>query len=185
VNDNAKGADSVHIVLDAKGDFALWFGEAKFYNNIEDARLPAVVKSVGESLRTDKLRKENSIITNLSELDDLVLDPTLRVKIRSALSPTNSIDSLKSRIHVAILLLHECAITKAHKAASEAYKKELQTYHIDRANAYFKRQIDSLKTSIKYEDLHFHLIVFPVPEKKGIVEQFLEDVKHFKGKKHA
>lgn len=32
-NDNAKGADSVHIVLDDKGDFTLWLGEAKFYSN--------------------------------------------------------------------------------------------------------------------------------------------------------
>lgn len=32
-NDNAKGADSVHIVLDDRGDFTLWLGEAKFYCN--------------------------------------------------------------------------------------------------------------------------------------------------------
>src|SRR5690606_24289083 len=36
--DNAKGADSVHIVLEEDNDFSLWFGEAKFYTSIEDAR---------------------------------------------------------------------------------------------------------------------------------------------------
>ncbi len=32
--DNAKGADSVHIVLSDNGLFTLWFGEAKFYSSI-------------------------------------------------------------------------------------------------------------------------------------------------------
>ncbi|MGY8685369.1 Hachiman antiphage defense system protein HamA [Bradyrhizobium sp. UFLA05-153] len=55
--DNAKGADSVHIVVNGD-DFTLWFGEAKFYNSIADARLDAVVTSVLNSLSTDKLKKE-------------------------------------------------------------------------------------------------------------------------------
>ena len=72
--DNAKGADSVHIVINENGDdFTLWFGEAKFYNSIADARLDAVVSSVYASLDSGKLKKENSIITNVSDLDHLVL----------------------------------------------------------------------------------------------------------------
>lgn len=59
--DNAKGSDSVHIVL-KDGDFSIWFGEAKFYNSIEDARLPSIVTSVKNSLDTKKLKKENSIV---------------------------------------------------------------------------------------------------------------------------
>ncbi|MCZ5660454.1 SAVED domain-containing protein [Escherichia coli] len=66
--DNAKGADSVHLVLYGDDDFTLWFGEAKFYNSIEDARLSSIINSVGDALRTDKLRKENSIITNTTTL---------------------------------------------------------------------------------------------------------------------
>ena len=31
-NDFAKGADSVHVVVEKDGDFSLWLGEAKFYN---------------------------------------------------------------------------------------------------------------------------------------------------------
>ena len=33
--DNAKGADSVHIVIENENNFSLWLGEAKFYTNIE------------------------------------------------------------------------------------------------------------------------------------------------------
>ena len=32
--DNAKGADSVHIVLDENNQFSLWYGESKFYINL-------------------------------------------------------------------------------------------------------------------------------------------------------
>lgn len=57
VQDNAKGADSVHIVVNGD-DFTLWFGEAKFYNSIDDGRLDSVVASVVASLQTNKLKKK-------------------------------------------------------------------------------------------------------------------------------
>ena len=41
--DNAKGADSVHIVQEGEDAFSLWFGEAKFYSSIENARLASLV----------------------------------------------------------------------------------------------------------------------------------------------
>lgn len=57
--DNAKGADSVHIVINSRNDdFTLWFGEAKFYNSISDTRLDSIVKSVYNSLNTAKLKKK-------------------------------------------------------------------------------------------------------------------------------
>ncbi|WP_314963750.1 DUF1837 domain-containing protein [Bradyrhizobium cosmicum] len=103
VQDNAKGADSVHIVV--KGDdFTLWFGEAKFYNSIADARLDAVVTSVLNSLSTDKLKKENAIITSVSDLDGLPIPARLREKIKAALSNRESIDKLKAKIHIPILI---------------------------------------------------------------------------------
>lgn len=55
--DNAKGADSVHIVLDDKGDFSLWLGEAKFYNDIADDRMYEPIKSVFDTISTDKIKK--------------------------------------------------------------------------------------------------------------------------------
>lgn len=55
VNDNAKGADSVHITIDADGGYSLWFGEAKFYKSIESATLAKLVKSVKASVEVQKL----------------------------------------------------------------------------------------------------------------------------------
>ncbi len=177
VQDNAKGADSVHIVLEGDDDFSLWFGEAKFFNSIEDARLPAVVKSVGNSLDTAKLKKENSIITNASDIDRLVLNPELAAKIKDALAATNSIDPIKPKIHVPILLLHECSITASTKEMNDAYRESVRKYHLERASSYFEKQIASLSGTVaKYAEVKFHIILFPIPDREKLIEQFSKEV---------
>jgi len=182
VQDNAKGADSVHIVVNDNGDdFTLWFGEAKFYNSIVDARLDSVVTSVMNSLSTDKLKKENSIITNVSDLDNLSINEDLRKRIKLALSNKESIDKLKPKIHIPILLLHECNVTAGTKDLSEAYKEEISALHKSRADAYFLKQLSKSDSIHKYDDLHFHIILFPVPDKKKIVDSFVKSVAFYKG----
>ncbi|GAA5483332.1 HamA C-terminal domain-containing protein [Haloferula sargassicola] len=179
--DNAKGADSVHIVVSG-GDFSLWLGEAKFYNDIEDARLGEIVKSVGNALKTDKLKKENSIITNIRDLDALIGDSTMRARIKAALGQKNSIDSLKPHLHIPILMLHECKITKVCTSLTDSYKDSIIDYHKKRAKAYFKKQANSLGSSVvQYSDINFHVILFPVPNKEEIVKKFLANVAHYKG----
>jgi hypothetical protein len=177
--DNAKGADSVHIVV-SDGDFTLWFGEAKFYNSIADARLDSIVSSVIAGLATHKLRKENSIITNVSDLDEIEMDPALRTKIKSALSPQESIDGLKSKIHVPILVLHECNLTAAASELSQSYKDALRETYLERADAYFEKQYARSQEVFKYNDVTFHLILFPVPKKKDVVDAFVGAVEFYK-----
>lgn len=178
--DNAKGADSVHIVLEEDSDFTIWFGEAKFYNSIADARLAEIVKSVGNLLETEKLKKENSIITNVSDLEQLVQNETTRSRIHDLLNTRTSIDELKVRLNVPILLLHECEQTKAATMISEQYRKALIETHSQRANAYFKKQIETLAGVHLYSEIKFHLILFPVPEKTSIVNRFLKNADHYK-----
>lgn len=180
--DNAKGADSVHIVVTQdQQDFTLWFGEAKFYNSIADARLDAVVDSIFASLDTGKLKKENAIITNVSDLDHLPLNEALRTKIKAALSNNVSIDHLKPRIHVPILILHQCPQTAKSTDLSDAYRTAISAHHKERAEAYFSKQLLKASNVYKYEDIKFHLILFPVPNKKDLVDTFLGSVSHFKG----
>lgn len=179
--DNAKGADSVHITL-KDGDFQIWFGESKFYSSIEDARLAAVVKSVAESLRTDKLRKENAIICSVNDLSICISDSTLLQKVKAALSENVSIDHLKPRLCVPILLLHECDVTKAAKTWSPEYEKKLVTEHRERALAYFKKQLSSLSTTVSlYQEITFHVILIPVPCKETTVAKFLAAAKFHRG----
>ncbi|AZR41999.1 HamA C-terminal domain-containing protein [Marinobacter salarius] len=177
--DNAKGADGVHIVVEG-GDFSLWFGEAKFYTSIEDARLSSIIESVGNSLKTDKMKKENSIITNVSDIDGLIEDVVLKEKIRSALSNKKSIDDLKRRIHVPIFILHECELTAQCEKMSDDYRKSVIDYHKDRANSYFKKQIANIGDVFGYEEITFHIILFPVPSKDEIVSKFVKNVEHYK-----
>jgi len=178
--DNAKGADSVHIVIEPAGDFSLWFGEAKFYNSIEDARLNEIIDSVGNSLDTNKLRKENSIIVNTRDLDDLIKDPVLLSSIKEALSNKISIDCLKPKINVPILLLHECKVTSKSNKMTDAYREKIKQFHKDRATSFFKKQLERIGGLNDYAKISFHLILFPVPEKKAIIETFIKKVKQFK-----
>lgn len=177
--DNAKGSDSVHIVL-KDGDFSIWFGEAKFYNSIEDARLPSIVTSVKNSLDTKKLKKENSIIVGLSDLDELITDATVNKNIKSLLSQDASIDNLKPKLNIPILILHECEKTKAQSSLTEEYKKEIKAHHAERSIKYFTKQIAGCKEIHDYSSIKFHIILFPVPSKDEIVKQFLKNVAHYK-----
>lgn len=175
--DNAKGADSVHIVLEGDDDFSLWFGEAKFYNSIENARLSSVVKSVENSLKTEKLKKENSIITNMTDIDLLVKNRDLATKIKLALSPDNSMDNIKPMLHIPILLLHECSLTAGAKEMDDSYRQKLRDQHLDRATAYFKKQIEALSDQVaKYSSIKFHIILFPVPDRGDLIKRFTDMV---------
>lgn len=173
--DFAKGADSVHIVIEDKTTFSLWLGESKFYNSIENSRFDKVVESVNNSLGKDKLKKENSIITNVSDLNDLPdVSDLLREDIKAALNRNVSIDKIRTILNIPILLLHECDITKAATHLTDEYIENIKGYHKDRATQYFKKQIAKCSGVDKYSEIKFHIILFPVPEKKKIVDKFTQ-----------
>ena len=173
--DFAKGADSVHIVVEDETTFSLWLGESKFYNSIENARFDKIVDSVNNSISKGKLKKENSIITNVSDLNDLPeISDSLRKDIKSALDRNVSIDEIKPILNIPILLLHECGITKAATHLTNEYIEEIKNYHKDRATQYFKKQLAKCSGVDKYSEIKFHIILFPVPEKKKIVDKFTQ-----------
>lgn len=181
VNDFAKGADSVHIVIEDNGKFSLWLGEAKFYNDISNARLDTVVNSVYETLSSDKIRKENSIIVGLKDINNLGIPDEILDKIKELLSGDTSIDRLKPHLHVPILLLHECEITASSHAIDDAYIDAIRSKHAERATAYFSKQITKCKDAVYlYSEITFHLILIPVPNKKDIVDKFVERAKMYR-----
>ncbi len=158
--DFAKGADSVHIVVEDETTFSLWLGESKFYNSIENARFDKIVDSVNNSISKGKLKKENSIITNVSDLNDLPeISDSLRKDIKSALDRNVSIDEIKPILNIPILLLHECGITKAATHLTNEYIEEIKNYHKDRATQYFKKQIAKCSGVDKYSEIKFHIIL--------------------------
>ena len=173
-NDNAKGADSVHILIDDNQGFTIWFGEAKFYNSIEDPRLGEIIRSVENALKTDKIKKEKSIVTDLTDLQLLIENQQTLNEIRQALASHESIDHLKPRLHVPILVLYECEMTNGAERLDSEYISELESFHIERVNSYFKKQIERLSSSVHlYDQITFHIILFPIPVKKDVVNQFI------------
>ena len=179
--DEAKGSDGVHIVIETEDSFSLWFGESKFYNSIENARLGTIVDSVKDSISLEKIKKENSIITNLSDINDFdEISEELRTKIKATLSQDVSIDTIKPILNIPILLLYECEQTKEGSELTEGYKQTLIDYHKDRANQYFKKQIQECMDIHLYEKINFHIILFPVGEKEKIVDKFIQIAKAYR-----
>lgn len=178
VQDNAKGADSVHIVLEENANgFSVWFGEAKFYSSIEDSRLDSIIESVNNSLSTEKLKKENSIILDLDDLREYIKSDKVFEQVKNLLANDTSIDELKPFLHIPILLLYECNITKECVEFTPEYKQKITKFQQERAEAYFKRQITQLGSSVfKYSEIYFHLILFPVPDKNAIIRRFIDTV---------
>ncbi len=93
--DFAKGADSVHLVIDDENQFSFWLGEAKFYKSLESSMIDKCVNSVKNLLQKDKLRKEFNIVTSLTELDNLVSNKTLVKEIKEHLGDGVSLDEIK------------------------------------------------------------------------------------------
>lgn len=179
--DEAKGSDSVHIIIESENTFSLWFGESKFYNSIENARLDKIVSSVKDSITLEKIKKENSIITNLSDINDFEeISDELREKIKTSLSQDISVDKIKPILNIPILLLYECEKTKQAKSLSEDYKNQVINYQKERATQYFKKQIESCKDVHLYEQIKFHIILFPVADKEQIVDKFIKKAKVYR-----
>lgn len=180
-NDFAKGADSVHIVIEGESNFSIWLGEAKFYNKLENARLDKVVASVHDTLTSDKIKKENTIILGVKDLEELEMPKTLLNEIKGLLDKDTSLDKLKPHLHIPILLLHECEITSKAKLINNEYLNSIKEQYADRATAYFKKQIEKCKYDIfMYSDICFHLMLIPVPNKEEIVNMFVKRAKAFR-----
>ncbi|MCB1183164.1 DUF1837 domain-containing protein [bacterium] len=180
-NDYAKGADSVHITVNDDDTYALWFGEAKFYNSIESSSLSKVVASVKESVRTEKLKKENVIIRNVRDLDYLGLPTDLVASIKEDLLSDKSMDDLRGKINVPILLLHTCGITADTQQWSEEYIESIRGFHLGRAKDYFEKQFASMGNMKGYEKMEFHLILVPVPSKDSLTEKFVQHARATRG----
>ena len=171
-NDYAKGADSIHITLNKDGSFSLWLGEAKFYNSLKNARLNSIVESVHNMFIDDKLRKELNIVTSLKDLDSLIKDKSLLEEIKHKLSDGISLDDIKQQLHVPILILHECDLTKDNTESFNEYKKKIKNEHIKKAETFMKKQDTKFESVYMYKEIKFHLILFPVPNKSELVDRF-------------
>lgn len=180
VNDYAKGADGVHIVLN-EDDFSLWYREAKFYKDFS-SQIDTIVDSVFNSLTSAKIRKENSVMTNLNDLN-LILDGNpQKDKILNFLKPDTSTDDIKKKLHIPIMILYECQITSQEINLTDEYKEKIKKEQLENAIKYFQKQDNKCLSSVfNYESITFHLILFPVPNKTLVVDKFMNIAKVLRG----
>lgn len=176
-NDFAKGADSIHLVIN-DNDFSVWFGEAKFYNDIGDTRLDKIIESIANMLDDNKIKKENSIIISHGDLRSLINNEHVYDEIKSFFKQETSLDKLKPKLNIPIMLLHECSITSESIRYTEKYRLDIKDYHKERAHSFFKKQLEKLSSVNYYDEINFHLILFPVPDKKKVIS-FFEDYARF------
>lgn len=181
-NDYAKGADSVHIIIEEDDSYSFWLGEAKFYNSSDKSRFDTILTSVKTMLDPSKLRKEFNIVTSTKDLELLVKNKQTLVRIQNTLKDGVSLDDIKKQLHVPILLLHECQITKEHVVCSDEYKKEIRQEHLKIAQEFMKKQDAKLGGIYGYNDICFHFILFPVHNKEEILLRFMKQVGLYKGK---
>ena len=56
-------------------------------------------------LSTEKIKKENSIITNIKDLEYVIDNPDIRKKVKEVLCHDAAIDEVKKRLHIPIMFL--------------------------------------------------------------------------------
>lgn len=178
--DYAKGADSVHIVLEQNKSFSIWLGEAKFYDTLDITRFNKILESIKTMLDDKKLRKEFNIVTSINDLELLIKDKGVFEEIKTVLGEGISLDVIKTKLHVPILLLHECNITATHKGAMQVYKNNIKVSHLAITEEFIKKLEVKMSDIFGYNDICFHLILFPVPNKKDLVKNFRTTIKNFK-----
>lgn len=180
-NDFAKGADSVHIVIEPQGGFSLWLGEAKFYDKVTDSKLNTIVESLLATISTEKIKKENSIIIGLNDINEFdEIDDEIKNDIFNILNENVSIDKIKPILHIPICLLYECEITNNTSIWNDEYVSKLKEKYKNIAKRYFDKQISSCRDEISlYSKISFHFILFPVPKKADIVDGFIEIAKSY------
>lgn len=179
--DYAKGADSVHLVIDDNRELSFWLGESKFYSEVGSNLFSKLHGSISELLESDKLRKEFNIITSLKDLELVVDDASLVEEVHERLSDGFGLDELKKHLHIPILILHECDRTKAENGKNySGYCDDIAKFHYQT----FQKLMKTLDTKLNntvfcYEYISFHLVIFPVPDKDKIITQYKTQVEQY------
>ena len=161
-NDTVKGFDAVHVVATGD-DLELWLGEAKFYEDINDA-IRAVVEELEKHTERDYLRNEFVAIKN--KIDD---EWPHADKLKDLLHGNTSLDVVFSSACIPVLLTYDSSTVAKHKADSDEYRREIE----DEVLKHYASFIASgLKLKVK-----LHLFLLPLNTKQKLIRQLDEKLK--------
>lgn len=157
--DPVKGADCVHAIFAEQGVESLWLGEAKFYSNstygIRDA-----VSSIKEFLDRLTGREEFVVIRNYLDKDD---DKGKHVD--ALLSQATSLDDIKSKICIPVLITYESDVTKKHTQHTKDFVDELA--------GEIQPLIDDFMSKVEgIEEVDIHVFFLPLQDKAALIELF-------------
>jgi hypothetical protein len=153
-NSTVKGFDAVHIVQ-AKDSFELWLGEAKFYEDVNDA-IGAVVGELKKHSDVDYLRREFALITN--KIDDTWEHSE---KLRLLLNPDVSLDKIFDRVCIPVLLTYESEIVQNYDVLKSEYESKLKAEILKHYEKFSKSDLPT--------DLKIHLVLFPLKSKDELI----------------
>ncbi len=165
--DPVKGADTVHaIILDGEVD-SLWLGEAKFYRDSADG-IAAAVKSISDMLERLKNRKEFMFIRHHLDKDD----PNAAA-VESLISDATSLDEIKPKLCIPVLVTYESSVTGAHTKISADFLTELEK-ELEPLFADFYKKTESI------DEVDVHIFFMPMKDKDQllkIVDTFIDNRK--------
>lgn len=172
-NDTVKGADSVHITL-SNDEIGVWFGEAKFYTDIDGAinkAIESVIKFLNESYD-----KEISISYDCLEKKQIKnrINDAYKYSLLEYILKSENIDELKKYLHIPILILYEYGIIKSLKSIKELKDENIIDIFKNKSYELLKKQAEELKKNniFEYESIKFHIILLPYTDKKEIMYKF-------------
>lgn len=171
-HDPAKGADSVHVRKETDGTLTYWYGEAKFFTNFGSVEIDQVVSSVEELFMPEKMKKENRLIVNYRDLEKNLDDETLYRKAKEMLRGGLT-DGFMKVLHVPIMVIFQ-GKPQSEGADESAFFEEIKNLQLEKAKKYFPKHIERLNKVLggDYISVCFHLILFPIKEKKLLASWF-------------
>lgn len=158
VGETVKGADCVHVIEKDGEIDSLWLGEAKFYKD-GNAGLTEAVKSVEDML--NRLANREEFLTIRHHLKDSTA--SISKKAEELLSDATSLDKIKAKICVPMLVTYDSDVTNAHIADTSVFRQELNT----ELQPFIEKYL-SKTTGIKEVDVH--IFFMPLKSKKRLVE---------------
>jgi hypothetical protein len=154
-NSTVKGFDAVHIVVN-KDSFELWLGEAKFYEDINDA-IRAIIEELKTHSECDYLRREFALITNKIDISWEHAE-----KLKLLLNPDISLDKIFERVCIPVLLTYESETVKNYCTLKDEYETLLKSEILK----HYHKFLDSdLPNTLK-----IHLILLPLKDKNELIQ---------------
>ncbi|MBR6832691.1 MAG: DUF1837 domain-containing protein [Fibrobacter sp.] len=153
-NDTVKGFDAVHLV-EIDDDYEIWLGEAKFYSDYKSA-ISDVVAEIHQHLEAGFLRNEFMFVEG--KIDNAW---ELSPKFKELISDRVSLDEIRKRICIPILITYNTDVYSKHTEFNESFEKDIA----NECNAAFR----FLEQKCQGLNIKLHVFLVPLADKQELI----------------